>query len=95
MGERRRHSAQFKANVALEAIRAERTAGELGGLYQVYPSQIAAWKRRVLEGVAELFGQDWQKLQKSEEDLKARLYQQIGQFKVELDFLKKNSGLLR
>ncbi len=94
MGERRRHSAQFKAKVALEAIRAERTVNELAGLYQVHPSQIAAWKRRALEGVAELFGEDRQKLQKSDEDLKAELYQQIGQLKVELDFLKKKSGLL-
>jgi len=94
MGQRRRHSAEFKAKVALEAIRAERTVNELAGLYQVHPSQIAAWKRRVLEGVAELFGEDRQKLQKSDEDLKAQLYQQIGQLKVEVDFLKKKSGLL-
>jgi putative transposase len=94
MGERRRHSAEFKAKVALEAIRAERTVNELAGLYQVHPSQIAAWKRRVLEGVAELFGEDRQKLERSDEDLKAQLYQQIGQLKVELDFLKKKSGLL-
>jgi len=67
---------------------------ELAGLYQVHPSQIAAWKRRVLEGVAELFGGDRQKLQKSDQDLKAQLYQQIGQLKVEVDFLKKKSGLL-
>jgi transposase-like protein len=94
MGQRRRHSAEFKAKVALEAIRAERTVNELAGLYQVHPSQIAAWKRRVLEGVAELFGEDRQKLQKSDDELKAQLYQQIGELKVELDFLKKKSGLL-
>ena len=94
MGERRRHSAEFKAKVALEAIRAERTVNELAGMYQVHPGQVAAWKRRTLEGLAELFGEDRQKLQKCDEDLKAQLYQQIGQLKVELDFLKKKSGLL-
>jgi putative transposase len=94
MGARRRHSGEFKAKVALEAVRGERTVNELAGFYQVHPTQIAAWKRRVLEGAAVLFGEDRQKLQKADEDLKAELYQQIGQLKVEVDFLKKKSGLL-
>ena len=94
MSQRRRRSAEFKAKVALEAIRAERTVNELAGLYQVHPTQVAAWKRRVLEGVAGLFGEDRHKQQKCDDELKAQLYQQIGELKVELDFLKKKSGLL-
>jgi len=94
MGERRRDSAEFKAKVPLDAIRAERTVNELAGLYQVHPSQIAEWKRRILERVAELFAKDRQKLQKSDEDLKAQLCEQVGQLKVELDSLKEKSGLL-
>ena len=46
MGERRRHTAAFKAKVALEAIRADRSVNELAGLYRVHPSQIAHWKKR-------------------------------------------------
>ena len=94
MGQRKRHSAAFKAKVALEAIRGERTVNELAGLYQVHPSQIAAWKKRALEGMAELFADGRRKDHQDEEALEAHLFQQIGQLKVELDFLKKKSGLL-
>jgi putative transposase len=94
MGRRKRHSAQFKAKVALEAIRGERSVNELASLYQVHPSQIATWKKRALEGMADLFADGRRKGRQDDEDLKAQLYQQIGQLKVELDFLKKKSGLL-
>jgi putative transposase len=94
MGERRRHSAEFKAKVALEAIRAERTVNELAGFYQVHPVQIAAWKRRALEGLQELFADGRHAQGRSDDELKAQLYQQIGELKVELDFLKKKSGLI-
>lgn len=94
MGQRKRHSAAFKAKVALEGIRGERTVNELAGLYQVHPSQIAAWKKRALEGMSELFADGRSRARQDDEALKAHLYQQIGQMKVELDFLKKKSGLL-
>lgn len=93
MGQRKRHGAALKAKVVLEAIRGERTVNELAGLYQVHPSQIAAWKRRALEGLPELFSDGHRRAQEDDEGLKARLYQEIGQLKVELDFLKKKSGL--
>lgn len=94
MGKRRRHSGAFKAKVVLEAIRGERTVNELASLFQVHPSQIATWKKQALEGLPELFGDGRAKKQQGEDDLKAQLYQQIGQLKVELDFLKKKSGLI-
>ena len=94
MSRRRRHSATFKAKVALEAIRGERSVNELASLYQVHPSQIAKWKKRALEGMADLFADGRRKDGRDQEALKAQLYQQIGQMKVELDFLKKKSGLL-
>jgi len=94
MGQRKRHSAGFKAKVALEALRGERTVNELAGLYQVHPSQIAVWKKRALEGLPELFADGRQKGPRDEEALEAQLYQEIGRLKVELDFLKKKSGLL-
>jgi len=94
MGERKRHSAGFKAKVVVEAIRGERSVNELAGLYQVHPTQIAVWKRRALEGLPDLFADGRRDGKRDEEALLARLYQEIGQLKVELDFLKKKSGLL-
>jgi len=93
MGGRRRHSAQFKAKGALEALGGERTVNEPAGLYQVHPEPDRGVEAAGPAGVAELFGEDRQKLQNSEEDLEAQLYQQIGQLKVEVEFLKK-AGLL-
>jgi transposase-like protein len=86
---RRRFSAALKARVALEAIRGQKTAAELAGEHKVHPSQITQWKKQLLEAAQELFsdrrGQDRQE----QEELVAQLYQQIGQLKVEVDFLKK------
>jgi len=94
MGQRKRYGAALKAKVALEAIRGERTVNELAGWYQVHPSQTAAWKRRALEGLPELFADGRRRVRGDDEGLKARRYQEIGQLKVEMDFLKKKSGLL-
>jgi putative transposase len=66
----------------------------LAGLYQVHPTQIAVWKKRALEGMAALFADGRRKGPEDGEALQARLYQEIGRLKVELDFLKKKSGLL-
>jgi putative transposase len=93
MGQRKRHSGAFKARVALEAIRGEKTVNELAGLYQVHPTQISEWKRRALEGMQELFADGRVKGSQAEEVLKDRLYGEIGRLKVELDFLKKKSGI--
>ena len=90
---RRRHGAAFKARVVLEALRGDKTINELAGLYEVHPGQIAAWKRRVVAGLAGLFSNGPDKDRKDDEALKARLYQEIGQLKVELDWLKKKVGL--
>ena len=95
MGQRKRHTAALKAKVALEVIRGEKTANELAGLYQVHPTQISEWKKRAIEGMQELFADGRQKAQADDEALKDRLYEEIGRLKVELDFLKKKSGLLR
>ncbi len=90
--ERRRHSPTFKAKVALEAVKGEETVAQLAARYEVHPSQIQAWKRSLLEGAAGVFGVNHDKRQKADEALVARLYQQIGQLKVERDFLAERSG---
>ena len=93
--QRRQHSAEFKAKVALDALRGERTLNELAAEYGVHPVQITQWKKVVLDEVPKLFSSRRGAQPKEEEALKAALYQQIGQLKVELDWLKKKVGHLR
>jgi putative transposase len=92
---RRQHSAEFKAKVALEALRGERTINELAAEYGVHPGQITQWKKVALEALPKLFSSRRGAKEKDEDALKAALYQQIGQLKVELDWLKKKVGHLR
>ena len=86
---RRQHSGEFKAKVALAAIRGEKTVNELATEYGVHPVQITQWKRALQEEAPRLFSSHRGRQEKEEEALKASLYQQIGQLKVELDWLKK------
>ena len=92
---RRNHSAAFKAKVALAAVKGDKTIAELAGEYEVHPNQITQWKRQLLECLPEVFSRRRQHEQQDQEALTAELYQQIGQLKVELDWLKKKSGLDR
>lgn len=91
--QRRRFSADFKAKLAIEAIKGQRTLAELAGEHQVHANQITAWKKQLLESLPEVFGRRRVEDASRQEELVARLYQQIGQLKVELDWLKKKSGL--
>jgi transposase-like protein len=89
---RRNHSTQFKVKVALAALKGDKTAAELASAYQVHTTQITQWKKQVLEALPEVFSQRRQRDRQDQEALTAQLYQQIGQLKVELDWLKKKSG---
>jgi transposase-like protein len=89
---RRSHSSSFKARVALETMKGDQPVAELAGRFQVHPSQVQAWKKALLEGAASIFEGANGKRQKSDEALIAQLYQQIGQLKVEKDFLQRRFG---
>ena len=91
---RKHYDAQFKAKVALEAVKGEKTLAELASLYGVHPNQINKWKKRLLERLPELFSDHKEKAVKEDEEIQGELYKQIGQLKVEVDWLKKKSGLL-
>ena len=87
--ERRKHSPAFKAKVALEAMKGEQTVAELATRFEVHPNQIQTWKKALADGAAAIFDQG-NGTNKGKEV--ARLYQQIGQLKVERDFLEERSG---
>jgi transposase-like protein len=92
---RKKHSGAFKAKVALEAIKGERTLNELAGHFEVHPTQVVQWKQRLLAGAVEVFDAGGVERDAVEEAaLRDRLYQEIGQMKVELDWLKKKHELL-
>ncbi len=91
--QRRNFSAEFKARIALEAIKEQRTVQEIAAHYGVHPNQVTNWKRQVIEVLPQVFADHRLRGNESEETLKAALYQQIGQLQVQLDWLKKKSGL--
>ncbi len=86
-------TSEFKAKVALAAIRGDQTVSELASLYKVHPNQITTWKRQAQDQLVAAFDSKRSNSLKKDEKLKEELYRQIGQLKVELDWLKKKSGL--
>jgi len=86
----RSHDATFKARVALEAIKGEKTIAQIAAEYGVHPNQIRQWRQKLLEELPQLFSDRRKSTEKDGEELQAELYRQIGQLKVELDWLKKN-----
>ena len=90
-GRRNHYSNAQKAKIVLEVLKGQKTMAEIASTYGVHPNQIAKWKRQVLEGLPELFSQKEPAGAKAQEELIEQLYQQIGQLKVELDWLKKKS----
>jgi putative transposase len=86
---RKTHSEEFKARVAVEAIKGVRTLSELSAVHRVHPTVIAHWKRQLLDGAPEVFRRGLASGGRSEEVVTAPLYQEIGRLKMELEWLRK------
>lgn len=94
MKKRRQFSPEYKAKAALEAIKGQRTLSEIAGDLEIHPIQLGTWKRVAIEGLPEVFAGNRTKSNVDSEALVSALYQEIGQLKMELDWLKKKSGRL-
>ncbi len=86
---RRKFSSEFKAKVVLEALRERQTLEELSRRYEVHPSQITQWKKEAVSKLSVVFGGGSDDASTHHEDITEKLFAQIGQLKVENDFLKK------
>jgi transposase len=89
---RKRYSAEFKAKVALEAIKGEQTIVELGSRYGLHPNMITNWKRLAIKNMAESFSGKTERARAAEEAQVKELHAKIGQLTVERDFLAKAFG---
>jgi transposase len=87
-GNLRKHNPSFKAKVALEALKGEASIAEIASRYEVHPNLVTKWKKALQEEAATIFGEDHARKKKQDENLVDHLYQQIGQLKVEKDFLE-------
>ena len=91
---RTQYKAEFKFEVALEALKGTRTMSELASHYQVHATQITKWKKQLQTEGRRLFSQGPRREEQRTEALQSTLYEEIGRLKVELDWMKKKSARL-
>jgi len=91
---RNQYSKEFKAKVALEALKGQKTTNEIASEYGVHVSQINSWKTLLVESAPEVFSRGRDREAEKREEEKDRLYRQIGKLQVEVDWLKKKTGHL-
>jgi len=93
MAKRRRFTGQFKAKVALEALRGERPVQEIAAKYGVHPNQVSTWKKQAVDGLSGMFSDKAEKTERDQEATVRNLHAKIGELTVERDFLAR--GLKR
>jgi transposase-like protein len=93
-GKRKQHAAAFKAQVALAAVKGDRTVSELASHYGVHPTLMHAWKKQLLAGADQVFSNGSTAASADAEAGKAELFEHIGRLKMELEWLKKKVGPL-
>ncbi len=93
-GKRKTHTAAFKAQVALAAVKGDKTANELASQHGVHPTLIHAWKKQLVAGAEDLFSHGSKSAAIDDEVLQAQLYEEIGRLKMELGWVKKKSAVL-
>lgn len=86
---RKHYEAGFKAKVALEAIKGEKTIAQIASAFGVHPNQVRLWREQLLRALPDIFSDRRKSREQVRDELEAELYRQIGQLKVELDWLKK------
>jgi transposase len=91
---RKNHPPSLKAKVAVEAIKGQKTTTQIAQVFGVHPTQVGGWKKQALAGLPDVFGNGREQMRQQADAEKDELYKQIGQLKVELDFLKKRAGLM-
>ena len=91
---RRVHPPAFKAKVAVEALKEQKTIAELSSFFGIHETQITKWKKQALEILAQGFSGKREQKTKDDRELIQELYRQIGRLKVEVDFLKKKMGIM-
>jgi len=91
---RRKFSSEFKAKVAVEAIKGQRTVNELAREFEVHPNQIAIWKKQFLASASDVFSRGKDREAEKLQEERDRLYKKVGQLQVEVDWLKKKTGHL-
>ena len=89
-GKRRAHSDKFKAKIAIEAIKGIKTLPELATEYKIHPNQISTWKKQLQMNAEELFSRGKKSRAKTEEELTAPLYEEIGRLKMDIKWLEKS-----
>jgi putative transposase len=93
--QRKTYTADFKAKAAVEVLKGQRLMNEIASDLAVHPVLLGQWKKQLVEDAAKIFTSPHQRKEADAEALQARLYQEIGQLKVELDWLKKKCGRTR